>query len=822
MLHGSQHHIGVREHTMYPVGTRVVFFIPAGEVYGVILGAIGRADGHPSHDVPDYVERISGNIRDNEPHREDLDIKGAVPTTFNVGRPYDSLPGEIGWMSQLGVGLNLGLLSAMMRAGDTNGIVFSYLSQLTRLMAHNYQFWSSVSHEEQHNDQGELHAVKEFFRYPWEAMGAAKPEIATTEANEDQKVEAKGKDPQFQADVTDDFRKLKYTDQMSVPRIQEFLGQLGDLFRKTFAAPRSDLEQPVRLQDEVHHTGLAETVVHADGMVEIRSVSGVLLEKAVHIPVAKRMKRVGDPGSDTLDPDSKYSPSDQFGEPDDKKHAPPEPDTKAPTASLPDELAARHAYGLSTLYRHPNDWLVSDEKKTEAYEQTNHSVTPAINKPFHPEQFAPAPEHATIELDHRPEHSTRLFKCIARIYINKEGSLIIEDAHGSQITTFRGNMTLTAPGDITVRPGRNFNVMAPGDINLRAGTNLDATAGTGDLRLKAENNLHALAGNSGTGAVLIESRGKGLNQEFTAKYGTDTVSNGVILLAKDSSVNAYGNHVYLRSISGGRVVLDASSGQGGVDVWCGDFDMMAQNSYGVQLGTAPGSSLIPSQFEYRTGGTWTIKTDRTTLDADAVDLPKSGVRVQINGDLNAESGQIDSLSSNVVVAYTVATSSGETSRGTPVLTTQDFAPAFANLATADGAINDAQKPAVEVDPKPYYDDSSLGGVALIRSIGFSCRDDTRNQYLVEDWTMEETRWQQMYRISGTNGGWEESIVAAPDGYPTMPFPGYRTWTSLTSLQTFDPKWWTQEDGETYGLQPYLTEPAKSVPVIPAAAYQVNV
>jgi hypothetical protein len=108
--------------------------------------------------------------------------------------------------------------------------------------------------------------------------------------------------------------------------------------------------------------------------------------------------------------------------------------------------------------------------------------------------------------------------------------------------------------------------LAGRDISLRARGSAELSTASGDLRLKAEGNLHALAGNSGTGGLLLESRGADA-YAYKDAIGTDVVSGG-IQLKSAGSVVAWADGYYIRALHEGDIVLDADRGNGDIYQWC--------------------------------------------------------------------------------------------------------------------------------------------------------------------------------------------------------------------------------------------------------------
>lgn len=119
----------------------------------------------------------------------------------------------------------------------------------------------------------------------------------------------------------------------------------------------------------------------------------------------------------------------------------------------------------------------------------------------------------------------------AMIAILEDGSIVMQDAQGSQFMMSGGNIAMSCTHDIVRTAGRNLLDVAGRDYGIRAGRHLDLFANEGRLTAMAAQTLSAVGGTSGSGGLHLESQG-----EYGGVLDTGgeipALSGGVVLKSK--------------------------------------------------------------------------------------------------------------------------------------------------------------------------------------------------------------------------------------------------------------------------------------------------
>jgi hypothetical protein len=174
-----------------------------------------------------------------------------------------------------------------------------------------------------------------------------------------------------------------------------------------------------------------------------------------------------------------------------------------------------------------------------------------------------------------PGRQIKLWKNSSAFVMFEDGSLTIEDGFGAGIRTEKGNLTLTAAGDIKILPGRDLITMAPRKAIHKAGDRIDISSTDKSVTIKAEEDLSLLAANSGDGALTLESRGTdsfNSGNQQNLEQG-DAVGGGVVVKSK-AGVSLLGEKVYVGPDNAGsendnglnrtakecNIIMDAGSG----------------------------------------------------------------------------------------------------------------------------------------------------------------------------------------------------------------------------------------------------------------------
>lgn len=142
----------------------------------------------------------------------------------------------------------------------------------------------------------------------------------------------------------------------------------------------------------------------------------------------------------------------------------------------------------------------------------------------------------------------------AMIAITEDGSVVLQDAQGSQVMLSGGNIYLAAQHDIISNAGRNNLQMAGRDAAVRGGRHTDVSAQEGRLTMMATSQLTLMGGLDGFGGVLIESRGRA---QDTIATGENPATSGGLILKSKYYAGIDAENVGIRARDKGLLTLDA-------------------------------------------------------------------------------------------------------------------------------------------------------------------------------------------------------------------------------------------------------------------------
>lgn len=117
------------------------------------------------------------------------------------------------------------------------------------------------------------------------------------------------------------------------------------------------------------------------------------------------------------------------------------------------------------------------------------------------------------------------------IAILEDGSVVLQDPHGSQIALSGGNIYLQAEKDIISVAGRNKFDLAGRDAAVRADRHVDINATTGRMTAVAGSQMTIAGGLDGFGGVFIESQGQ-YDQTNAASGEQPATAGGVFIKSK--------------------------------------------------------------------------------------------------------------------------------------------------------------------------------------------------------------------------------------------------------------------------------------------------
>lgn len=816
----------------YPVHTKVVCFHPPGSPICYVLGSLpDYVTSNTFNKVPDVI--VPGSrvgINHDRAHRTGLERPNGISGEINFadGRPLDELPGDYGYINELGLSFGLGRIMAWLRASHFCGVEAFWVDNLLRLTGYNFEVQTSASELRAVNDQGEFNELLRWGPYPWETTGVIDPQTDFTTKG------GNGADGRVGREPIED-------DQAGLWRVQRFRGYLGDLEKTIVSLPlRNALQGDVEtMSADTKLPGVFEQGYGIDGQYHVRSAKGILLEKTVAIPVPKEKIAPDDPTGDT---EENYKAAGVWGNGDD--HERTEPVIDEDQAGMRSLLAwERHAlfygyYQNMGFAKHTKDWLLPEESEAASalgFDNALYSPDTALD----PKTFwMPLPKHVDLDVDHRGQ--ARYYAGRSFFQIEDDGSIIIEDAYGSQIRMEGGNIFLSARNDVVMQPGRNVQMWAPHDAVIKSGNSTDISCSKGDMRLKAEGNLMMLANTKG---VLIESAFEpgidGDEKPDWSSVGEDVESRGVLIKALNSSVISMSKDAYFRAGATednkfvGQLHMDAGAGDGEAFIHGREITSRARQRAQMIVGSTgentDTSSFEFNKYEFVVGGKELQSVVMGSKSFVFGNEDGTDVSFSVMGDIytkgNIVVNEAAYVSKNITGGKSLIAQEGIHSKGNAIITgvilckniaaddsTGFLAPTGDNFNAEDNPppehptfgekIIDAEEArsqgslrstreddnqlVFDLIEELYGQNSKFASDELIADAVFSFR--TPEQYGTDiEFKWYETRWQEMNRkLLQQNKVWEEVAVRAPGaGKDTMPYPGYEVWEEREMFVTLD-------------------------------------
>jgi len=817
---GTPSAFGAVDHRAYPAGSVVVVLDTMGTGGSVtrapcldIIGSITGSTVDQSVMQSDFSDLMCGaghlfdKIHSFLSHERTAEI---APPAAGGGVPMDAIGGENGVFSPLGPAWLISLAMAYMRASDRCGIWMFRLDEHLRMVAKSLEQQTMAREVLDLYDDGELSVIERIAFVPWEALGSFHNGIPTGVRS------ASEFDDPTNA-PTEQMIKTVEVDQKAIFRQFSLKGYLGDIHDEFVALPveATGLDSYSGglslLGDEVMQ-GVFRQITGADGAFVLQSAKGIHLEKYPLIQLPIETAPYDDPAGDTPE---NYKASGTFGKGEAQKREDFQPaDNGCPGDRGILGLALHGAYiskaSLQTLRAHKKDWRVQDESATPLAAQLGKGtyVSPGGFKVDATKMWMDLPTHVDLDVQKGRWEKVRYYAGRSAIDMWDDGSVVIEDAWGSQIIMAGGNIVLTCPGDIIMAPGRSCVTMAPQDIVQRAGNSVDITASKRDVTIKAEVNLKMLGGNAKTkGGVLVESLASEGPFDFK-QDGEKTNISGLILrsfgtaavVAEKLSLIGYqelGLQTFALSGVMETAYLEVAQG---LNIAAGPATdpLKVVYSFGAAtclLGTGGSPTIV-------LGGMTTVQGDLALKGSVACGGAVSAVGVgAFGGGVAAPGGSVSDLSTQ-----------GAKQIRTGVDTLMRTIGSVVTGATAALASVHAQLRALITAGGSYFN-----GVEVAAAVSCSLR--TAKDYRTDQpsgFVLTQWRWQAY--MNGSGSTWSEPGVGSFAG-TTYPWPG-EAWTNgngylVYDLKVFDAAKGMSTDGGVQ-LAPELTSRGA-----PQSLYLVN-
>jgi hypothetical protein len=375
------------------------------------------------------------------------------------------------------------------------------------------------------------------------------------------------------------------------------------------------------------------------------------------------------------------------------------------------------------------------------------------------------------------------------IALLEDGSVVLTDGYGSRIFMGGGQIRLEATGDCMLSAGGRVTVMGK-EVVVRGKDHVDLSASDGELRLKSERNMQLLAANSGTGGLLLESKGQGVRQDYKNKIGEEVQASGIMLLAKGGSLTTASQTAYFRTgvMEGnaegmGDFVIDVANGRSAMTWYASFVSLFSQQGMGIWY---PPVGQGDPQIEDATyfgpdysqlNGALTVRGNATLVDGGTLAVARD---IYSGG--------------NIIATQYVAAAGGlegiaDSSQNDLPAAIQNYIRVYEEFADR---VEESGRPIFEaVFTRGWWPERMPGNNDLLANqIGFSYRDKSRTGraygYTEDGFQFLETWWQMLGRRGLVEAGeaWTEKPVQY-QGEKLYPWPGRVNWVENDRLVAYD-------------------------------------
>lgn len=779
---GAHAPIGVKIGETIPPNSEVILWKPKSSLLAYILAVVPGTSMYDDGNISDFVQQ-GGNsgIKKIEAYRNIIKSESSAYgwLTNSNGRPMDGTLNEYVRMSETGIGLLIDSFQAYLRVNEACGLFLNYFDSTTKLTGLNLSILSHAVHDYQLHDEGELAAIKGYATYPWEAAGMYASGEQFTQRNTPAQVQLDREFPFASVDLAEQ-------DQTPFYRLTEYHGYLGQGESKFLVKPPAESGKRLLRDAETPDTGLYQEATTLDGGHSIRSAKYVILAKYPVISSPRRRRQPDDGLGDdaTSVPDYKFS--GEFGP--GQEHIVNDwtgddgdiPNMLRPAAVM-DELVRHHNWkSTHAFHYHTKDYAYANEaenRELNAVDFARGSFTESV-KTIYPKK---------LQIDKRYGQAT-YYENASIVALAEDGSIVLIDGYGSRLFMGGGQIRLEASGDCTVAAGGRVVLMGK-EVVTRAKDHVDISASEGEVRLKSEHNMQLLAGNSGTGGMLLESKGTGTSQDYAQKIGDEVVATGITLLSRGGGINHLGQQIYMRTgllpgnaEGSGDLILDVANGRSQLVGYASQVSFFSAQGLGLWMPPQGQDSVNIEKCTYF-GPYYSQITGPTTMYKD--------VAITHGGNLGVDASVF--ANDHVIACKYVAANRGiegiaDSSKNNIPADVAKFIRTFEEAYDDFVAIGRQLFPAFYTN-RVWTSQQPGNNDLLENHIGFSYRDTSRygKAYGYDDGKFQflETWWQTMSRMGYTTAGekWTEKPVQY-QGEKLYPWPGRINWVEKSTFTAY--------------------------------------
>ena len=422
--------------------------------------------------------------------------------------PSNLVDGESAYVTKTGAGVEF-LYNLCRLKGSELAMIEAYiLDDLVRILSRNFEHLTSFGDFKIINSGGGLNVLWQGTSNEYEALGsdAEGEPIDGFEIGEKDNLNV---DPDDESNFLWD-AKWRFT---------KYIGKIGNFIHTYITDPGKNLVS----ENEANQfkAGRYNFHVNQDGSVVMQSISDIVFEKTVRIPVPvanDRLEVIQAATNEQLNAYEVWTP-----------------------------LEGEELYETSYKLADYTKWL------SNYYALAGFYAANVFNIPSEAE--SPEPDPYCKDRNFQEQNGggnyhtqfTKMLQAYATIRIFKDGSIVLYDAYGSAVHMTAGHVNISAARSINLTAAANVNITAGRDVIVNAGNNIELSAMFKGILLKARTWLEMLCSK---GAVVIESA-MTKNQEQQAQ---DSDDEEYLKRLK----NANGNGIILTTSHGGSGKTDGA------------------------------------------------------------------------------------------------------------------------------------------------------------------------------------------------------------------------------------------------------------------------
>lgn len=502
--------LGLKVNTILEVGTPVLVLCTKDSTKSnYIIGTLNSGIANESMYTNTYVgtsneSQVLKNLltqEESQNNEESVFVDGSCPSNLS--------PGEA--VLSLGSGAALQLLHtlASLKASDLAKIECFVQDDMVRILNKTFQHVNSFGDYTIFNENGQLNVVwkgtnKEFESFGEDSNGNTG--LGSIGNNVNSEVKSNPSE-----EFNDDGKW----------RFQQYIGQLGNFIHIFITDPKKILNT----EDQTPASGRFNVHVNEDGSVLFQSISDIVFEKVVKIPVPTENKRWEESSStETFDPSYMKNWTTQG-----------------------DEKLWETVYKL----RDYSKWFA------EGYCNSGFLGNPRYNPPSYsntpdPDPFANDKQRQQVDGAFQ-DNFNETQKAYATIRIFKDGSITFMDAYGDCIQLAGGNIQVSATKNLQINTANTLSLSAKNiAINGTDSVSVSSTNGTLDLAAKIFARLASTEGMS-----IIESTMQDATIMQTAAQKDNRINELLKTTISDGSYPAV--LINANNQTGGNIVISAKN-----------------------------------------------------------------------------------------------------------------------------------------------------------------------------------------------------------------------------------------------------------------------